>query len=60
MLVEEPARREQISNVIDRAVSAPKATPEQLRSFMSLVYSRWHEVEYSGDYASWIERHRPT
>ncbi|HTU62386.1 MAG TPA: hypothetical protein VMF89_28195, partial [Polyangiales bacterium] len=55
-----PARREQLANVIDQAVSAPKATPEQLRTFMSLVYSRWREVDYPGDYASWIERHRPT
>jgi len=55
-----PSRREQIANVIDRAVNVPKATPEQLRSFMSFVYSRWREVDYSGDYASWIERHRPT
>jgi len=60
MLGVAPSRREQISNVIDQAVSTPKATPEQLRSFMNLVYARWREVDYPGHYASWIERHRPT
>jgi NADPH-dependent glutamate synthase beta subunit-like oxidoreductase len=57
---EAAARREQIANVIDRTVTTPKATPDELRAFMSLVYARWREVNYPGDYATWIERHRPT
>ena len=59
LLGEAAARREHIANVIDQTVNTPKATPDELRAFMSLVYARWREVDYPGDYATWIERHRP-
>jgi NADPH-dependent glutamate synthase beta subunit-like oxidoreductase len=57
---EAAARREQLANVLDQTKNAPKATPEELRAFMTLVYARWREVDYPGNYAAWIERHRPT
>lgn len=55
-----PERRSETTALIEQATRAPKATPEQLRAFMSLVYARWREVDYPGDYAAWIERHRPS
>ncbi|HET8931944.1 MAG TPA: hypothetical protein VFN67_00820 [Polyangiales bacterium] len=51
-------RSEAVAAVVDRAVAGPKASPEELRGFMSFVYSRWREVDYPGDYSTWIERHR--
>jgi hypothetical protein len=60
LLGEVAARREQIAGVVGRAVSTRKATPDELRAFMSFVYARWREVDYPGDYATWIARHQPT
>jgi hypothetical protein len=51
-------RSEAVAAVVDRAVAGPKASPEDLRAFMSFVYSRWREVDYPGDYSTWIDRHR--
>jgi ferredoxin/flavodoxin---NADP+ reductase len=54
----EAARRAQINSVIEQAVQTPKATPEQLQAFMSLVHGRWRAADYPGDYQRWIQAHR--
>jgi hypothetical protein len=50
------ARAEQ---AIDNAQRAPRATPEQLRAFLTPLFARWRELDYSGDYRAWIQNHRP-
>jgi ferredoxin/flavodoxin---NADP+ reductase len=52
-------RRERIHALLDHAVRAPKATPAQLHTFISRVLARWGEVDYPGDYPTWIAQHQP-
>lgn len=52
-------RRAQVEPFLAHAKNAPKATPDQIRAFLSMVTARWREVDYPGDYQSWIARHRP-
>ena len=53
-------RRASLAPLVARMALAPKATPEQLRAFFSsLVFARWRELDYPGNYRAWIERHRP-
>jgi len=56
---ERAQRRAELEPLIARATLSPKATPDELRAFFSRVFARWRELDYSGDYRAWIERHRP-
>jgi ferredoxin--NADP+ reductase len=53
------ARREAAEREVERALSKPKAHPEQIRHFLGRVLERWREVGYAGDYRAWIDAHRP-
>ena len=49
-------RRKEIEPAIAQAERAPKATPEQLRTFLNPLFARQRELGYSG-YAEWISTH---
>ena len=54
------SRRAELEPLVARAALAPKATPDELRAFFSsVVFARWRELDYAGDYRAWIERHPP-
>jgi NADPH-dependent glutamate synthase beta subunit-like oxidoreductase len=53
------AARTHVEPVIDKAERARPATPEELRAFLTPLFARWRELDYSGDYRAWIESHRP-
>jgi len=45
--------------VIEKALQGPQIPSEGVEAIMRLVKERWNTLEYPGNYAEWIERHRP-
>ncbi len=41
--------------VVDRVMSGEKLPPEQVGRILERVRQRWDEVDYAGDYRTWIE-----
>lgn len=54
----EAARRE-AQAVLDHALAHPPMAGAQVESLLAWVHKRWQEVGYDGNYAAWMDAHRP-
>jgi hypothetical protein len=54
------AAQAQAGALAAKALRSPKVPSDRMRTIAAALASRWQATGYDGNYASWIERHRPS